>query len=104
MLPGLPIELDADEVVAVRHLDRGKRRRVQNRVFLDYIVEKQHIGRCRIDLIRRERAGFVDGIARLMKSQTVVAYGTRLPSILTGFELPSGMRPRCNLVPVPFGP
>ena len=48
--------------------------------------------------------GFVDGMARLMKSQTVVAYGTRLPSIFTGFELPSGIRPRCSLVPVPFGP
>src|SRR5437867_8522534 len=38
--------------------------------------------------------GLVCGIARLMKSHTVVAYGTRLNGSFTGFAFPSGMSER----------
>ena len=44
------------------------------------------------------------GMARLMKSQTVVAYGTRLKAILTGLAFPSGTIPRARPPPSPRGP
>ena len=45
--------------------------------------------------------GFDWGMARLMKSHTVVAYGTRLKPIFTGLAFPSGTIPRVNPPPFP---
>src|SRR5262245_61511643 len=56
MLPGFPVELYPDEIVAIRHADHRKRCGVDHDVFLDGVVEKEHEGGRRVDLVRRERS------------------------------------------------
>src|SRR6187402_1580082 len=47
-----PIEFNGNEVVAVGHLDRGQRRRIEDGVLVDHFVEKQHVGRGGVNLVR----------------------------------------------------
>ena len=57
-LSRLPIEFHREEVVAVGHLDLRQSRRIEDGVLVDHFVEKQHIGRCGVNLVWRQRSRF----------------------------------------------
>ena len=94
----------ADEFVAVRHLDCGKRLRVERRVRRQQTIEVENIGRDGINVV------VTQGLRRILRHRAadVIKQGRRVRPITadgtTGFSVVSVPCPPASLSPMPPSP